>query len=79
MKIPMPTLGMVRLRETNIGDIIVINPETKNDFWIVVWWNEVGDVRVTNIARTTTRVYHTTDPNDNILVYRLSYISKELI
>lgn len=45
MKIPMPTLGMVRLRETNIGDIIVINPETKNDFWIVVWWNAVGDVR----------------------------------
>ena len=40
---------------------------------------EVRNVRVTNIARTTTRVYHTTDQNDNILVYRLSYITKELI
>lgn len=79
MKIPMPILNMVRLRETNINDIIVIDPEIKNDFWIVAWWNAVGDVRVTNIGRTTTRVYHTTDPNDNILVYRLSYIAKELI
>lgn len=79
MKIPMPILGMVRLRETNIGDIVVIDPEITNDFWIVVWWNAVGDVRVTNIARTTIRIYHTTDPNDNILVYRLSYIAKEFI
>ena len=37
MKIPMPILGMVRLRETNIVDIVVIDPEAKNDFWIVVW------------------------------------------
>ena len=34
MKIPMPILGMVRLRETDIGDIVVIDPEISNDFWI---------------------------------------------
>lgn len=78
MKIPMPILGMVRLRETNIGDIVVIDPEIPNDFWIVVWWNADGDVRLTNISRTTTRVYHTKDPDDNILVYRLTYVAKEL-
>lgn len=78
MKIPMPILGMVRLIETNIGDIVVIDPEIQNDFWIVVWWNADGDVRVTNISRTTTRVYHTKDPDDDILVYRLTYIAKEL-
>lgn len=78
MKIPMPILGMVRLRETDIGDIVVIDPEISNDFWIVVWWNADGDVRLTNISRTTTRVYHTKDPDDNILVYRLTYVAKEL-
>lgn len=78
MKIPMPILGMVRLRETNIGDIVVIDPKIQNDFWIVVWWNADGDVRLTNISRTTTRVYHTKDLDDNILVYRLTYVAKEL-
>lgn len=78
MKIPVPTFNMVRLRETNIGDVVVIDPEISNDFWIVVWWNADGDVRLTNISRTTTRVYHTKDPDDDILVYRLNYVVKEL-
>lgn len=78
MKIPVPTFDIVRLRETNIGDIVVVDPEVQNDFWIVVWWNADGDVRLTNISRATIRIYHIRDSDDDILVYRLSYVIKEL-
>lgn len=79
MKVPVPTLDIVRLRKTNIRDVVVIDPEIPNDFWIVVWWNADGDVRLTNISRATTRGYHTKDSNDDILVYRLSHVAKELL